>query len=400
MTASALEAVAGLPASRAGSSLRRQGRAADALALDAFDRFPNGIMVCDRHGRVVAANGRLWELVSGGSEPQRFARSCCRLLGCRRAGGPLEGACLTTRALESGERLPEIRIKPSDPRTATLWVTAAPLYEDGSHVVLELRPERDTPPAGPRIRIFALGPMRIETPERRLGGSWLEQRPGQLLRFLVCRRHEVVPTDVIAEAIWADPGAAAPATIRYLVYALRERLEPERGKNAESASIVSRRGGYALHPEQVWLDADEFEREVSAGLAALEAGDRSRASGCLERAMSLYEGDFLADEPYAEWALVERERLRALACNALRALSEIRGDQPGATAGYLERLAALEPLDDDVQRELISTWLRLGRKSRAARHYHSFRLRLLREFGEPPDFELAQLVSAADERGR
>ena len=53
-----------------------------------------------------------------------------------------------------------------------------------------------------------------------------------------------------------------------------------------------------------------------------------------------------------------------------------------AAIGYLERLAEIEPLDDDVERELLATWLRLGRKSRAARHYRSFRVRLMREFGE------------------
>ena len=37
----------------------------------------------------------------------------------------------------------------------------------------------------------------------------------------------------------------------------------------------------------------------------------------------MYRGDFLADEPYAEWALHERDRLRDLAAGALRTLAEI-----------------------------------------------------------------------------
>jgi DNA-binding SARP family transcriptional activator len=338
--------------------------------------------------------------VTDAEAPGRVAATCCQLLGCRRPDGPLEGACLTQLALETGERVPETRVELPGLHHATLRVTAAPLYEQGSHVVLELRPEPETPPSAPRLRIFALGPLRVETPEGRLSGSWLEQRPGQLLRFLVSRRRQLAPTDVIAEAIWPDPGPAARGTIRYLVHALRDHLEPERSRNGESHSIVCARGGYALHPEHVWVDVDEYEREVGFGMAALDEGDLTGACERLERAMTLYEDDFLADEPFAEWALLERERMRALACNALRTLSELRENQPGATAAYLERLAELEPLDDDVQRELISTWLRLGRKSRAARQYHSFRLRLLREFGESPSFELAHLIPAGQERGR
>jgi DNA-binding SARP family transcriptional activator len=371
--------------------------ASHAFALDAFDRFPNGIMVCDRHGRVVAANTRLWELVTGAREPECRLRSCCQLLGCRAPDGPLGSACLTTLALETGGRVPEVRIDLGAPHAATIWVTAAPLYEDGSHVVVEVRPEHVSQNVIPRLRIFALGPLRIETPDGRLAGGWLEQRPGQLLRFLVSRRSQPAPTDVIAEALWREPGPAAPGTIRYLVHALRDQLEPERGKNGESATIVCRRGCYALHPDHVWVDVDEYERELKLGTAALYADDRSRGCQHLERAVRLYGGDFLADEPFADWAMIERERLRGLACDALRTLSRLRG---GATANHLERLAELEPFDDDVQRELISEWLRLGRKSRAARHYQSFRLRSLREFGRPPDFELAHLIPAAHEAGR
>ena len=48
--------------------------------------------------------------------------------------------------------------------------------------------------------------------------------------------------------------------------------------------------------------------------------------------MSLYQGDFLADEPYAEWALMERERLRALVEKPLRALMSSHADDPEVAA--------------------------------------------------------------------
>jgi DNA-binding SARP family transcriptional activator len=136
------------------------------------------------------------------------------------------------------------------------------------------------------------------------------------------------------------------------------------------------------------VDADEFEAQAALGSEALERRMRLHARARFERAMELYPGDFLSDEPYAIWAMSERERLRAIACDALRALVEL-GD-PGA--GWLERLAALEPFDEDVHRELISAWLGMGRWSRAARHYETFRARLLHEFGALPEFELAELA--------
>jgi DNA-binding SARP family transcriptional activator len=309
-------------------------------AADVFDRFPDGIVVCDPDGQVVAANPR---------------------------------ACLDLVAMDTG----------------SVGVAAAPLDDDGAHVVVEFRQAVARRSAPRRLRVFAMGELCVEAADGQLSGDWLGQRPGELLRFLVCSRGRVVPTDAIAEAIWPHVGAGATNTVRQFVHALRERLEPGRPPHAASAFVECRHGGYALRCDRVWIDADEFEQQASQGLRASAAGERRLAVRCLERAASLYRDDFLCDEPYADWAFVERERLRAVAHDVLQTLAELQRDRPAATAACLERLAELEPFDDDVQRQLRS-----GRKSRAARHYESFRVRLRREFGEHPDFELSEVIGA------
>ena len=257
---------------------------------------------------------------------------------------------------------------------------------------LESTPPRPLPGAVPDYRLHVLGPLRVDGPDGRLRGDWIEQRPGELLRFLVCERGRIVPADEIGEALWPRAGPSAANTVRHFVHGLRRRLEPGRCSRAAPSAVVCRRGGYGLDPEHVWVDADEFERQAALGVAAVDHGRLGRGSLHLERALELYGGDFLSDEPYAEWALPERERLRAVACDALRALVSVAGESPERRTEHLQRLAELEPFDDDVHRELISAWLAVGRWSRAARHYESFRVRLLREFGALPQFELRQLA--------
>jgi DNA-binding SARP family transcriptional activator len=344
-------------------------------------------MVCERDGRIVAANRRAREIV----RPGPGAGTCCGILGCRSPGGPLDGGCLSRAALDAGERLPELRLELAG---GPVWVTAAPLAPRGSRVVIELRPTGGVRslPSERRLRIFALGRLRLESEAGSVSGDWLDQRPGQLLRCLVCERHRSVPTDVLAEAIWRQAGPTAPNTVRHFVHTLRDRLEPDRPKHAESSFVVSRRGGYALNAERVWIDADEFEADVATGLRAVAAGDATVGRERLEHAAALYKGDLLSDDPYAEWALPERERLRALVASALRSLGRLSEDEPEAACRHLERLAQLEPFDNDVARALISAWLRLGRRSRAARYYQAFQLRLMRNFGEHPDFGLHDLV--------
>lgn len=246
--------------------------------------------------------------------------------------------------------------------------------------------------AVPDYRIYALGPLRIDGPNGPLRGDWVEQRPGELLRFLVCARRQIAPADVIAEALWPGARSGGPNTVRHFIHTLRRRLEPGRDCRAAPSAVVCRRGGYGLDPDHVWVDADEFERQAELGAAALRCGRLPAARDHLERALVHYRGDFLCDDPYADWALRERERMRAIACDTLRSLVRLGAESRERRTQHLERLAELEPFDDDVHRELIATWLSMGRWSRAARHYDSFRVRLLREFGAVPQFELRQLA--------
>jgi DNA-binding SARP family transcriptional activator len=354
-----------------------------------------GLMVCDPRGRVVAANSRLKEIVLPDGGSWGGITDCCTVLGCGRSPGPLEGACLTERSLAAGERLEEVRLRPGRGVTPVV-VTATPLCDAGSQVLFEVRPDAVASDQAPQLRIFALGPMRIDSSDRPLAGEWLAQRPGELLRFLVCERGRIVPADMIGEAIWPHAGTAAPNTVRHFVHALRDRLEPGRSGSPWSSAVLCRRGGYGLDPTRVWVDVDEFEGNVAAGISALRSGRREAARDHLERATALYQGDFLSDEPYAGWALRERDRLRALACEALRALVELVSVPD--SAAYLEQLAELEPFDDDVHRDLVGTWLFMGRRSRAARHYESFRVRLMREFGQTPGFELSDLNHMLESR--
>jgi DNA-binding SARP family transcriptional activator len=281
-------------------------------------------------------------------------------------------------------------------------VTAAPLGV-GSGVLLHLRPgdardrRRRSDPhwiKGPELTIKALGRIRVDSREGPLGGSWLQQRPGQILKYLVCERDRVVQAEEIAESLWPSSGREALSSVRHFIHALRDKLEPGRRPRVASSFIVTVRSGYAINRRHVKIDADLFSAAVRDGLSAVDQGDDEAAAGLLELAMSLYRGDLLEDERYAEWTMAERDRLRAMATASVRALSRIslaRGDH-AAAAKQLERLSEFEAYDSDVQRELLRVLLLAGRRSEALRRYTTFRARLAREFKTEPGFTLAELL--------
>jgi DNA-binding SARP family transcriptional activator len=203
-----------------------------------------------------------------------------------------------------------------------------------------------------------------------------------------------VPAEAIAAAIWPQGGPSALGNVRHFVHELRDRREPERPKRAPSSFVVSRQGGYTLDRARVRIDADEFERLVQGGLASFADGDAGEAAEALSAGLALYEGDLFAEDPYAVWAIPERDRLRDLAARALRVLVELElsaGDLAAADL-HVKRLAELEPYDTAVQRQLIEVCLRQGRRSEARRRYTALRMRMLHDFGEELDFELADLT--------
>jgi DNA-binding SARP family transcriptional activator len=375
-----------------------------ALALVVLDRHPYGILVEDAGGKLLAHN-RAAERMVGGAVRLAPGRSVgCAILGCHRADGPFEDACVHERARQHVGPLPEMRVDlPHGAGVEAAWVTVAALEPDRELIVTELRPGRRSDRRrrsephwmdGPRLRIFALGRTRVMSAESQLEGRWLDNRAGQILKFLVAERHRIAYSDEIVERLWPNAGASDTRGLRYFIHVLREHLEPRGAPNPPSSFVLATRGGYVLDDRRVWIDADAFEELVKAGMSARSRGDAVTAREHLDRAMDLYRGEFLADEPYAEWTVLERERLRQVASDALRvaaALSEEIGDIPAAAAS-LKRLADLEPYDVDVHRDLLVILLRDGRRSEALRRYEALRRRLLATFQEPLSFSLAELL--------
>ena len=114
-----------------------------------------------------------------------------------------------------------------------------------------------------------------------------------------------------------------------------------------------------------------------------------------------YRGDFLAEDRYADWAFVEGGHLHELAVQALRSLGELslKAGRVDAAGRFLSRLAEMEPFDPDVHERLIEVELHRGRRTDAVRRYTALRARMLRAFGQEPDFDLRQVVGRVAESG-
>jgi DNA-binding SARP family transcriptional activator len=356
-----------------------------------FDDLPSATLVLDSSGAVLAYNAAARELF--GAALERAGLRCCDLVGCNRGSfeRPLAHHCLTAAVLEHGSPLRELDFAFAGRR---MEIAAAPLADGLGAVVEVWRAETSAPPVPAPLRITTLGGLTVWREGRDLGGDWLHHRPGQLLRYLICARGHRVPVDELVEALWPDSSRQGITSLRQAVHQLRERLEPGRPRHTHSTFVQARAGAYSLDMSAVIVDADEFETEANAALLTSDRATPAAATPQLERAAELYTGEFLADAPYADWALEERERLRAQAARVLRKLADLhlQDGEPLRAGDALQRLVELEPLDQEAHRDLIALMLQRGRHAEAARRYHVFRQRFRRAFESELDFSLAELL--------
>jgi DNA-binding SARP family transcriptional activator len=358
------------------------------------------VVLVDAGGSVVWWSGAMQRHLDSAGLRWSAGMPCCAAL-CEGSSGS-DGGCLTREALAAPQAPVARRWRAGEGAGAVAaTITGRPLGGGRGIVAFELRfaAGRTAASGEPDVDVSALGRLSLTVAGRPRGGDWLQQRPGQVFRYLLASRAGPQRSEAIAAALWPDRGPSAIANVRYCIFKLREQLG-ERGDPAVSL-VVRDAAGYRIDLRRLRLDVDEFQRKATAGIAAHRRADDEEAEETLTEALALYRGDFLADDPYADWAFTEREYLRAVAHKGLAALAQIavaKGRLAAASA-HLQRLAQLEPFDSHVHQMLIEVCLRRGRRTEALRHYHALRVRLERTFGERPDFDVVGVAATLSGNG-
>src|SRR5439155_3984141 len=80
-----------------------------------------------------------------------------------------------------------------------------------------------------------------------------------------------------------------------------------------------------LGPED-WWDVAEFTAWLAEGGRWQHSGEAARALDAYAAGVALYGGDYLEEEPTADWARALRERLRAEWLRALSTMAQLHGE--------------------------------------------------------------------------
>src|SRR5829696_4753366 len=180
--------------------------------------------------------------------------------------------------------------------------------------------------------------------------AWIQRRAADLVKLLSLAPGHRMARDAVLTMLWPRLGADAAAAN------LHKAASNARRAIGDRAAIVLRAGVVELAPDA----------RVATDVGRFEAGDDTA-----------YGGELLPGDPYEQWALAPRARLRE------RRLAMLRAE------GRWEAVLREDPADEEAHRALVRRHVERGERPAAARQFRLLRLELARFGAEPSEATLA-----------
>jgi len=217
------------------------------------------------------------------------------------------------------------------------------------------------------VIVRMLGPFTVSARGRAVGG-WQRPTARRLCQLVLVSAGRRISRDLACEELFpgTDPRAAARALSKALSMAratLSELGEP-------GAALLGADLTHIWAAPDAVVDADEQAAALRQALGMEPAAGRAAALAVALKD----EGELLAEEPYADWAMLAREHLESLRQEARLTLARDQAadsSQSSADAVTQAWLSAFdhEPASEEAAGALLHGYLHQGRREMAARVY-------------------------------
>jgi DNA-binding SARP family transcriptional activator/CheY-like chemotaxis protein len=251
----------------------------------------------------------------------------------------------------------------------------------------------------PELRIQTFGQFRLWRDGQAIE-VWERPQAETIVKLLLVRRARggrAVAADELITRLWPDSDeAGGRKKLLPLISVARRTIEPDIEPRDSNFILRSANGYFFDLSGRVTWDLIDFRQHLQDGQQLVRAEQWAKAVAELEKGRSLYKGDFLAEDRYADWAIdVRRET-----SGDFRDLLMHLADACAALGQYAEAIDACEmalhkdPLLESVYRRLMRFHYCQGEKGQALKVYRDC-LKLFEElFGESPTPATRQLHQA------
>jgi DNA-binding SARP family transcriptional activator len=224
-----------------------------------------------------------------------------------------------------------------------------------------------------------------------------------ILKYLLANRSRPVSQDHLMGWLWPESNLKkARWSLNSAIHTLRKLLS--RCVGTVSMNYVSLEDGYYRLSSDVVVstDIDEFDEYHRRGRHLEREAQMRRAATEYEKAIELYRGDYLLEDLYEDWTMVERERLANAYMDILGRLAihymEVDKHQESIRTCY--RVLEKDRCHEDSYRLLMRCYAGLGLRARALHQYRMCEQILGQEYGTSPSPETKSLYSRLLKRSK
>ena len=218
-----------------------------------------------------------------------------------------------------------------------------------------------------------------------------------ILKYLLANRGRPVSQDHLMGWLWPESNLKkARWSLNSAIHGLRKLISGCQSSSVSVNYVSLEDGYYRLSPSvRVTSDVDEFDECHRRG-RHLEKNDQMRKAAIeYEKAIELYRGDYLVEDLYEDWTMVERERLSNAYMDILGRLAihymEVEQHQESIRTCY--RVLEKDRCHEDSYRLLMRCYARLGLRARALHQYRMCEQILEQEYGTSPSPETRSLYT-------
>src|SRR5829696_8498382 len=215
-----------------------------------------------------------------------------------------------------------------------------------------------------------------------------------IMKYLLANRSRPVSQDHLMGWLWPESNLKkARWSLNSAIHGLRKLLSGC-SSSISTNYVFLEDGYYRLSPDvRVSTDVDDFDRHHEQGRRLEKESGKQDATIEYEKAVGLYRGDYLIEDLYEDWTMVERERLANAYIDLLGRLAiyymGVGQQQESIRACY--KVLEKDRCHEDSYRLLMQCYARLGLRARALHQYRMCEQILSQEYGTSPSPETRSL---------
>ena len=247
------------------------------------------------------------------------------------------------------------------------------------------------------IHIYTLGKFEVYAKDSVITeDSKRAVRMWNLFKYLLANRRKMLSTGELIDVLWGEDYSCEnpEKALQNLIYRLRQTLSAN-GLKADDL-ILFTQGCYKWNENfPVWLDCDVLSEYCSKGteLAKNSLHNLHEARHCFEKAIELYNGDFLNEIIYDMWILPQRTSYKKIYTNCVTQLLEILHEIKDSEAimRICNHYFNYEYLDESTNIYFLNALIAMNKKQEAQKHYMQVTKLMQKELGVKPSYEFTEI---------